>query len=347
MIDRRALKEAFSIENICEIVTELGSSPCIATNNGFIFDTVCHNPAGCGSKKLYYYPDTKLFRCYTGCSESFDIFDLIRRSFKQKNIELSFPQAVLWAQNQTEIFYTDTSENLVSYLDMDIKRELKLYDKSIINLLSFYPIYDWNKEGISIDTMQKYDIKFNPVTSAVIIPHYNIDNNLLGIRQRTMVEDEEFLGKYRPAYINGKSYPHPLSFNLYGININKDNIIKEKKAIIFEGEKSVLKLDCIANSCAVACCGSNISNFQIELLLSLGVNEVIIAFDKEFLESGDSLFIRQVQSLKSINTRFSDKLTVSYIFDKFNKLGYKESPIDRGLDTFAFLYERRFTINEV
>lgn len=347
MLDRRALKEAFSKENISELLKQLGSSPPITSYNSLIFDTVCHNPAGCGSKKLYYYLDTRLFKCYTGCSESFDIFELIKRSLRQKNIDLSFNQCVQWATNNTEFFFMDTINEQVSYLDMDIKREIKFYDDSIINYLPFFPIYDWNKEDISLETMKRYNIKFNPVTSAVIIPHYDINNNLVGIRQRTMVEDEELLGKYRPAYINGKSYPHPLSFNLYGININKDNIEKTKKAIIFEGEKSVLKLDCIDNSCAVACCGSNISTFQIDLLLSLHVEEVVIAFDKEFLESGDLLFQKQFKLLETIASRFSSKVNVSYIFDKSNLLEYKESPIDRGIEIFSFLYERRTSFNEL
>ena len=33
---------------------------------------------------------------------------------------------------------------------------------------------------------------------------------------------------------------------------------------------------------SVACCGSNIINYQIKLLLSLDVKEIIIAFDKQF-----------------------------------------------------------------
>ena len=347
MIDRRALKDALTQDNVSEIAQVLGSSPPVNTHNGLIFDTICHNTAGCGSRKLYYYLDTKLFRCYTGCGDVFDIFDLIIRSFRQKQIDLKFSQAILWAQNQTQIFYLDTPQKELSSLDMDIKREIRFYDRCIINYLPFYPVYDWTKEGIEVETMKRYDIKYNPVSSSVIMPHYDIDNNLVGIRQRTMIEDEEVLGKYRPAYINGKSYPHALSFNLYGIHMNKENIKEQKKAIVFEGEKSVLKLDIISNSCAVACCGSNLSSFQVDLLLSLGVEEVVVAFDKEYLESGDSLFEKQVAALKSIHTKYHDRVRISFMFDKFNRLGYKESPIDRGLETFAFLYERRFSLNEV
>jgi hypothetical protein len=344
MIERRVIKDALSDDNVIEILQELGSSSPVRANNSLIFDTICHNSAGSGSRKLYYYMDTKLFRCYTGCGEVFDVFDLIARVFRQRNIELSLTQSILWTQNRIKIDYFAAAQSEVACSDMEFKREINFYDGQILNYLSFYPVKDWKEEGISIDTMLKYNIKFNPVTSAVVIPHYDVDKNLIGIRQRTMAEDEEVLGKYRPAYINGKTYPHPLSFNLYGIDLNSDNIKEQKKAIVFEGEKSVLKMDIFSNSCAVACCGSNLSAVQVELLLSLGVEEIVIAFDKEFLESGDSLFEKQVKALQSIHSKFSSKVLVSFIFDKFNKLGYKESPIDRGVETFEFLYKKRFSL---
>ena len=38
--------------------------------------TICHNEPGEGSRKLYYYSNTGLFQCYTGCG-SFDPFELV------------------------------------------------------------------------------------------------------------------------------------------------------------------------------------------------------------------------------------------------------------------------------
>lgn len=348
MFDRKQIKNSLTDEQVSEILQELGSSPPIRAHNSFMFETVCHNEAGCGSRKLYYYSDSKMFHCYTGCGESFDIFGLIIRAFKQRGVEMGLSQAIYWTYRHTEVFFTDrATQEEVATFDNELKREIKFYDKNVIQYLPFYMVYDWYREGISVDTMKKYEIKFNPVSSAVIIPHFDIDDNLVGVRQRVLAkDDEESLGKYRPAYINGKSYPHPLSFNLYGINYNKDNIVKYKRAIIFEGEKSVLMMDKDPESCAVACCGSNLSLFQVELLVSMGVEEIVIAFDKEFLQMGDVLFEKQVKSLRAIHNRFSNKVMISFMFDKYNLLGYKESPIDRGLDTFNFLFSRRFTLQE-
>ena len=55
-----------------------------------------------------------------------------------------------------------------------------------------------------------------------------------------------------------------------------------KTALIFESEKSCLKMQSyfgIDNDITVACCGSSISLFQIQLLLQLYPNEIIVALD--------------------------------------------------------------------
>ena len=46
------------------------------------------------SHKLYYYDNTKLFRCYTECSSTFDIYDLIIKNKKNEGIEYSLYQAI-------------------------------------------------------------------------------------------------------------------------------------------------------------------------------------------------------------------------------------------------------------
>ena len=59
------------------------------------------------------------------------------------------------------------------------------------------------------------------------------------------------------------------------------------------GEKSCLLYQSyfgIDNDISVAVCGSNLTNYQIQLLKSLDVEEIVIAFDKQFKESGDKEF---------------------------------------------------------
>ena len=70
------IRESLDIHNIFELLNEWGGNPEY-TQFGIISATICHNPPGEGSKKLYYYENSGLFRCYTGCDASFDIFELV------------------------------------------------------------------------------------------------------------------------------------------------------------------------------------------------------------------------------------------------------------------------------
>ena len=65
---------------------------------------------------------------------------------------------------------------------------------------------------------------------------------------------------------------------------NKENIKNIKKAIVVESEKSVLQLENILkeNNIGVACCGSSLINYQVQLLLNLGVTEIIVGFDHDW-----------------------------------------------------------------
>lgn len=347
-MNRVEQRENLNENSIIQILDRLGSSPHMRLGKALVFDTVCHN-IECGSKKLYYYPDSHLFRCYTECSETFDVFSLIIKHYSHMGIRMSVSEAIDWAVKETGVFFADRQKEKPFQWSKpeEQNKQLEVYDHSIIDRLPFYVIYDWQKEGIDRLSLMRYNIRVNTVSSTVVIPHYNIDGNLIGIRQRILAEEDAHLGKYRPAYINGKSYPHPLSYNLYGIHLNKDNIRVAKKAIIFEGEKGALYLDKFENSIAVSCCGSNISSQQIDILLSLGVEEIIVAFDKEFVEEGDALFEKQIEHLTRIYNKYQEKIYISFIIDLYNKLDYKDSPLDKGDDVFEFLYNNRVYLGAI
>lgn len=142
-------------------------------------------------------------------------------------------------------------------------------------------------------------------------------------------------------------YNHPLGFSLYNLNNSKNNIKILKKAIVFEGEKSPLLYESYfgkENDISVACCGSNLSSYQLKLLLDLGVEEVIIAFDKQFKTKGDLEFKRWTKKLTDIDKKYREYVKISFMFDKNDILRYKSSPIDEGKDKFIKLYEERFSL---
>lgn len=367
MIDKDELKKSLTIDQVYELVVDLGGEPQPIKGNSFISRTICHNPAGEGSYKLYYYDNGTegIFHCYTECAEgSFDIFELVR---KQKTIstreEWSLPKAIAFVAAYFGYSFTnlDFGQEKELLQDWQILQnyennnkdeekkivELKHYDKNILKYLPTPRILLWEEEGIKREVMLHRGIAYDARNQGIVIPHYDIDNNLIGIRERTLIKEQEDKGKYKPAIINYKIYNHPLSFNLYNINNSKDNIKIIKKAIILEGEKSPLLYASYfgeENDITVACCGSSLISYQVQLLLSLGVEEIIIAFDKQFKEIGDSEFKKWTKKLININNKYSSYVRVSFMFDKWNLLEYKDSPIDKGKETFLELYNRRFSI---
>ena len=98
------------------------------------------------------------------------------------------------------------------------------------------------------------------------------------------------------------------------------------------------------NDITVATCGSSLINYQVKLLLSLGVKEIIVGFDKQFQEIGDDEWKRWTKKLTDINTKYGKECQISFLFDKNKLLEYKNSPIDQGPEVFMELFKERIII---
>ena len=185
------------------------------------------------------------------------------------------------------------------------------------------------------------NIKYNPVNGTIIIPHYDDKNRLVGIRQRTLVQEDEIYGKYRPTSFQGQLCNHPLAFNLYGLNVAKDNISDLRTAIVVESEKSVLQYISyfgIKSDICVAVCGSSLSKYQFHILLELGIQELVIGFDKDFQDFKSEEYNKVEDKLLKLYNKYSQYVNISFLFDsKNNVLGYKDSPLDCGKDAFLYL----------
>ena len=295
--DKDELKNSLTIEQVEEILVELGGEPR-RYKDVLICKTICH---GGSSHKLYYYPNTHLFRCYTECQDTWDLFDLVMKVKRQQGEEWSLYNAMTFVANFFSINFENDFSNLRSDLQdwqffnkwskerlsygLQNSNGLPIFDDKILKNLPRPRIIPWEKEGIIKEVCDARNICYDPIYDGIVIPHYNMDGQLVGIRERTLIKEQESAGKYKPAVLNHYMYNHPLSLNLYNLNNSKNSIKSIKKAIIFEGEKATLQFASyfgIENDISVACCGSNISAYQIKLLLSLGVQELIIALDRQY-----------------------------------------------------------------
>lgn len=360
--DKNEIKEKLSTDMVFDIVYEFGGEPHM-TDFGFISATVCHNAAGEGSHKLYYYENTKLFRCYTGCDSYFDIFELISKVKLLANPAANWGlyDSVRWVASRygwspTQAVEVDNTQLadwrvLDRYSKIKAKEagnkniDLKDYDPIILSRLCYPRIDDWIKEGMTKEVLDAHQIGYYPVGEQITIPHYDAQGRFIGLRGRALGSEEaEMYGKYRPVFIGGQMYNHPLGLNLYNLNFSTEAIKKTGKAIIFEGEKSCLLYGSyfgMENDISVACCGSSVSSFQVQLLTEAGAKEIIIAFDRQFQERGGAEFKHLTKNLTAINNKFKQYATISFMFDKWDLLPYKASPIDCGKNTFIYLYKNR------
>jgi hypothetical protein len=352
-LDKDRIKESLSSEDIRLILRDLGSAAPKQDSQGHeMYQTVCHNNYG-GKHKLYYYPQSKSFHCYTDCGQSYDIFSLVEQVKK-----INFLEAVRYVGNLTGKLFTTTNQKQSHMIDdwswierylpkKKVDITLPIHSEKILDV--FLPIghEEWEREGISLEVQRQFGISYYIKQDQIIIPCRNTEGQLIGLRARNLREEEIVAGKkYIPATVEHKLYSFPTMYNLYMLNKTQHSIKRFRKVVLWESEKSCLKTESIYGednfSCAVY--GSNISKWQVNTLLSLGVEEVIIAFDKQFKDHESDEAYKWAETLKRITKKFTPYVKTFVIFDKWNVLNYKDSPIDKGKETLEFLMKNKIEV---
>ncbi|MFS0643772.1 hypothetical protein [Siminovitchia sp. 179-K 8D1 HS] len=363
--DKDHLKDTLTVDDIIKLLNELGVDNIInerETKGQLITNTICHDNSGTSSQKLYYYIDSKTFHCYTECSCSFDIYELVRRSYEAKGIELHFSSCVDWvARKSGKSFGFGFGIDLPEKKPIDsewewmnrfnrkkiVIQEPKEYSDRILDVFSKVYHPEFLKDNINEEVMDFFEISYYNRDSRITIPHRHWKTGkIIGIKGRAIRQEDIDNGfKYLPLMIQGKLFNHSNYSNLYGLWQNKEAIKRLKKVIIFESEKSVLQCASyfgINNNFSVALSGRNISQYQIDIILGLGVNKVILAMDKEYNTVDKSPKVkkqleREIEFILRMGRRFSPYVQTYTLFDKHNLLGYKESPSDRGKDILVSL----------
>jgi hypothetical protein len=347
------LREQITSENIKDILALYGVDTAHENDEFLVFPTACHNVDG-GSHKLYYYKDNHMFKCYTECDAVFDIFTLIQKMQELRDEPVSLPQAIKITGMDADIDMTDIDVNVrndIDYLyDLNHTVSNELYNPEILEenkimqafVFSLNALRSWEEEGISPQTLMKYKIKYDPIDNVIIIPHYNDEGGLIGVRGRYLNPDA--YAKYKPIKHNGKVLAHKTSRVLYGLNLNKEAIKRHKIAIIFEGEKSVMKMDTVygENNIAVAVSGKTITIDHIKLLLKYGVEKIVLAFDRDYSDLDE--IVDKQQEYREIVSYVQNFCNVSMIIDYGFKLDYKDSPIDKGKEVFEDLMSKKINL---
>lgn len=273
----------------------------------------------------YYY----CFGCGSGGNIIKFIMELHKISFSEA-MELLLKDIgnIEYTENKSKTFkFLKTMNKLLVNKENLIKREY--LSEEVMSKYKNIPIQSWINEGISQEVMEKYNVRYDNIGKRIVFPIWDNNGNIISVKGRTSVENYKELNLRKYTYY----YPIQTLDFLFGFYQKKDIIQKEKEVIVFEGSKSVMKVESWGIHNAVSLETSHIDYEQMKDLLSLKV-DIIIALDKGV---DIQKIKKEIQPLK----RFTN---VYAIIDIDNILEDKSSPCDYGYYVFQDLYSQKIRL---
>ena len=356
-INTKLLKSSLTLEDHKSICKALGI-PAFSENSKQIvyFTGDKHvNPYN-GSAKLIFYKDTSIYMGFSA-GMSYDIISLTQRRLSLLKQPSSFIDAINFILSVTgkEI---DSVQRLAKTHVYDWQTDLEkfirfrrtgttlaIYDDAILSQLSQSIPQAWLDEGISEDTLVKYQIGYYERLNATTIPCRDKQGNLIGIRCRHWQPNEIEQGKYRPLLLldGVTSFKFPTNEVFFGINYNWPEIERTGKVMLVESEKAVMKLDTIykEHNVALGMFGNNLGLKRRNELIKLGVNHVVYVPDNDWIGLGDRAYQEWEDKVIRFCKQFDGYAKVEIVWDNLGLLGAKENATDKDEDTWWKLYEAR------
>ena len=343
-IDVKKLKKSLSLAHHKQIMQALGI-PAYSENKEQIiyFSGDKNKDALKGSPKLYFYKDSQIYFGYTS-SRSYDIISLVQTRLALLKQPCSFLDACQFILDTTNINPDSISRvkkeghvydwsNLERFVRVrKYGNQLSEYNRNIIDTLP--PLYPqaWIDEGISEETMDKYQIRYYERCNQTVIPCFDDEARLVGVRVRNWDKDRVEQAKYMPLVtLDGQCYKFNTNQVFYGINYNKPEIERTGKVIIVESEKAVMKLDTYMgrHNIALGMYGSNLGIQRRNQLLKMGVNTVSYVVDNDFIGQDDEFFEQWREKIQHFIKLWDGFCRVEIVWDNLGLLGPKENATDR------------------
>ena len=355
-IDVKKLKKSLSLAHHKQIMQALGI-PAYSENKEQIiyFSGDKNKDALKGSPKLYFYKDSQIYFGYTS-SRSYDIISLVQTRLALLKQPCSFLDACQFILDTTNINPDSISHvkkdghvydwsNLERFIRVrKYGNQLSEYNRNIIDTLP--PLYPqaWIDEGISEETMDKYQIRYYERCNQTVIPCFDDEARLVGVRVRNWDKDRVEQAKYMPLVtLDGQCYKFNTNQVFYGINYNKPEIERTGKVIIVESEKAVMKLDTYMgrHNIALGMYGSNLGIQRRNQLLKMGVNTVSYVVDNDFIGQDDEFFEQWREKIQHFIKLWDGFCRVEIVWDNLGLLGPKENATDRTKEVWEQLWENR------
>ena len=233
-------------------------------------------------------------------------------------------------------------------------------------------------DEIPLQQLSDFQVAYYPKRGTIILPHHNINGEIVGIYERSFAPTKDEMekifqyskhewidnkeiwkaihyapkSKYMPLWKEKKyrdkniekdyTWSFPNSCNLYGLHKAKEAIRESRKAIIFEGAKSVMLAHAYGYPFAVASHTFGAHENHISMLIQAGAKEITLAFDKQYQEPQGREWDIYEKRTRGLADRVGRFVKVSRICDREGAfLGYKDAPIDNGKAAFESLFESR------
>lgn len=324
-MDAREIKNYIYENHYAEQILESIGCHHIRYHASNAYWTAC-NPDGDNRSAIILYNNEPLIclnktRQMIKGSRTTDIIDLV--CYIEK---LSFPQAKKYICELMGMdYYHDFDEDIpesFKLLDMlenmDVSshysddKPLKPISEDILKYYLNYVNDLFYEDNISYQTQREFEIGFDPESNRYTIPIRSEIGDLLGVKGR-------YYYRKVPENENKYIYLEPCSKSkiLYGLYKTTPYIKRNNRVYVFESEKAVLQLWDYGYQNVVSTGGKEISQYQIELLVRLGV-DIVLAMDKDVTK----------EEIEMIAERFPEEIPIYYVYDEDNILDAKESPSD-------------------
>ena len=355
-VDVKKLKKALTLSHYDTILRELGIPIFSKSNTEWrCFSGDRHKNSYDGGTNLVFYPDTKIFTSFSA-GRSYDCISLVQTRLNLLGQTCSFLDACNWILEKTGLDPTKITKSLTNnhvYDWSELERfvrvrkygnQLPEYNRNIIDTLP--PLYPqaWIDEGISEETMAKYQIRYYERCNQTVIPCFDDEARLIGVRVRNWDKDRVEQAKYMPLItLDGQCYKFNTNQVFYGINYNKPEIERTGKVIIVESEKAVMKLDTYMgrHNIALGMYGSNLGIQRRNQLIKMGVNTVSYVVDNDFIGQDDEFFEQWREKIQHFIKLWDGFCRIEIVWDNLGLLGPKENATDRAKEVWEQLWENR------
>lgn len=346
---------------------------------------LCHHGE---NHSALFDPTTLKVNCFSECGGGMLLHTWVKRTLDLPHPDLAKQYIEDWIEGK-QIDLSDRTPNQVdfSFHERSFKLEhietVKGIPQHIIDEL--YSKFDntpetlaklrWHTEdGISVEMLQKYQVAYFPKNGTIILPHHNINREIVGLYERSfrMLRKDFYKlypgapfhvamwfprAKYVPLVREEKyremlpdeektSWSFANSRNLYGLHIAAPYIKESGEAIIFEGAKSVMLAHQwgIKNTVASHTFGCHFNH--INMLYECGARKIYFAFDKQYQEQSEYdhdwyLYDKRTKGMAE-KIRDIGGMEFRRIIDLPNTgvpLDHKDAPVDKGKEKFLALYE--------